>query len=107
MTVATKTQSDYYHHIDGIRGIAVLFVLLFHVDLDVFSGGYVGVDVFFVISGYLITSKIMNQLKDDDFSIGSFYLRRSRRLIPGLLFTILLTFGVGAFVFPAPPPVLG
>lgn len=93
--------STYYPHIDGIRGLAVLSVLLYHVDFTFFSGGYVGVDVFFVISGYLITSHILNDINSGTFRISLFYARRARRLIPALLFTIIVTFGAGVFIFPA------
>lgn len=71
--------------IDGLRAIAVLPVILFHAGLTSFSGGYVGVDVFFVISGFLITGIILRELDQDTFSIGKFYLRRARRILPLLL----------------------
>lgn len=78
----------YRADIDGLRAIAVLSVLLFHLDIELFSGGFVGVDVFFVISGYLITRIIHNDLQADRFSLLTFYERRVRRIFPAL-FTML------------------
>ena len=79
----------YRREIDGLRAIAVLLVILFHAGFSAFSGGYVGVDVFFVISGYLITTIIINDLERDRFSIIEFYERRARRILPALFFVIL------------------
>lgn len=76
---------DYRPEIDGLRSIAVVPVILFHAGLPLFSGGYVGVDVFFVISGYLITTLLMNDLQQDRFSIYDFYMRRGRRILPALI----------------------
>lgn len=74
----------YRPEIDGLRSVAVLPVILFHAGLGVFSGGYVGVDVFFVISGYLITTIILGQIVEGRFSLLDFYNRRSRRIMPAL-----------------------
>ncbi len=71
-----------------MRALAVLPVILFHAGFDMFSGGYVGVDVFFVISGYLITSILVAELEADDFSISRFYERRARRILPALFFVM-------------------
>lgn len=79
----------YRHEIDGLRAVAVIPVILFHAGFTVFSGGYVGVDVFFVISGYLITSIVISELEDGNFSIARFYERRARRILPALFFVIL------------------
>lgn len=79
----------YRREIDGLRAVAVLPVLLFHAGFATFSGGYVGVDVFFVISGYLITSIILADCASDRFSLGNFYERRARRILPAL-FVVLL-----------------
>lgn len=79
----------YRREIDGLRAVAVIPVILFHAGLTVFSGGYVGVDVFFVISGYLITSIVISELGNGDFSIARFYERRARRILPALFFVIL------------------
>ena len=81
-------------------------MLLFHVGLPQFSGGYAGVDVFFVISGYLITRNIQRELVAGTFSFQRFYLARLRRLYPALLATVALTLLFGALVF-APPHLAG
>jgi peptidoglycan/LPS O-acetylase OafA/YrhL len=78
----------YRPDIDGLRAIAVVPVILFHLGVPGFSGGYVGVDVFFVISGYLITSLIAPEIRRGDFSIFAFYERRVRRIFPAL-FTVM------------------
>jgi peptidoglycan/LPS O-acetylase OafA/YrhL len=87
--------------IDGLRAVAVLPVVLFHAGVTAFSGGYVGVDVFFVISGFLITGLIKEDLEAGRFSILGFYNRRVRRILPALVFTALLT-SVAAFVWLLP-----
>jgi peptidoglycan/LPS O-acetylase OafA/YrhL len=79
----------YRSDVDGLRALAILPVLLFHAELDQFSGGYIGVDIFFVISGYLITSIIAAELEKDQFTIVGFYERRVRRIFPALL-TVLI-----------------
>ena len=79
----------YRPEIDGLRAVAVLPVILFHAGTRFFSGGYVGVDVFFVISGYLITSIILNEMEQRRFSVSRFYERRARRILPGLFFVTL------------------
>jgi len=79
----------YRREIDGLRAVAVMPVILFHAGFSVFSGGYVGVDVFFVISGYLITSILIAELEQGRFSIIRFYERRVRRILPALFFVLL------------------
>ncbi len=91
----------YRADIDGLRGIAVLAVLFFHTGVPGFSGGFVGVDVFFVISGYLITTIILKDLKNERFSIAQFYERRIRRIFPALFSVIAFTIVVGAYLFDA------
>jgi peptidoglycan/LPS O-acetylase OafA/YrhL len=93
----------YFPAIDGLRAIAVLMVLVFHFDLlPAGYGGFTGVDVFYVISGFLITSIIKRQLDTDTFSLAHFYLSRIRRLAPALFTTLLLTLGVGdILLFPS------
>ena len=78
----------YRSEIDGLRAIAVLPVVLFHAGFEVFAGGFIGVDVFFVISGYLITSIIIFDLQKNRFSLLDFYERRARRILPALFFVV-------------------
>ena len=79
----------YRSEIDGLRAIAVVPVILFHAGFEIFSGGFVGVDVFFVISGYLITTIIINEMDEGKFSLLNFYERRARRILPALFFVVL------------------
>jgi peptidoglycan/LPS O-acetylase OafA/YrhL len=81
----------YRREIDGLRALAVIPVILFHADFSIFSGGFIGVDVFFVISGYLITSIIVNDLHQDKFSVVRFYERRARRILPALFLVMAVT----------------
>ena len=76
----------YRPEIDGLRTVAVLAVLFFHAEFELFSGGFIGVDVFFVISGYLITSVILKDISKNKFSFLTFYEKRVRRLLPSLFF---------------------
>jgi peptidoglycan/LPS O-acetylase OafA/YrhL len=81
---------DYRKEIDGLRALAVLPVILFHAGFETFSGGFVGVDVFFVISGYLITTIILEELEQGKFSIVNFYERRARRILPALFLVMFV-----------------
>ncbi len=89
----------YRADIDGLRAIAVIAVIFFHADIPGFSGGFVGVDIFFVISGFLITSIILKEIHDGTFSIAKFYERRIRRIFPALFPVIAFTLIVGIFIF--------
>lgn len=80
----------YRPEIDGLRALAVIPVIFFHAGFGTFSGGFVGVDVFFVISGYLITSIILSEMDDGRFSLVSFYERRARRILPALFVVLLV-----------------
>jgi len=84
--------------IQGLRAIAVLLVILFHAGIDVISGGYIGVDIFFVISGYLITSHILSDFDGNKFNFKKFYVRRFFRLYPALISTVSVTIAVGAIL---------
>jgi len=75
---------NYRPEIDGLRAIAILPVIFYHAGIEIFNGGYVGVDIFFVVSGYLITTIILKELDEGKFSIINFYERRIRRIIPAL-----------------------
>jgi peptidoglycan/LPS O-acetylase OafA/YrhL len=81
---------NYRREIDGLRAIAVLPVIFFHAGFEPFSGGFIGVDVFFVISGYLITNIILAELASGEFSLLRFYERRARRILPALYLVILV-----------------
>jgi len=80
----------YRREIDGLRALAVLPVMLFHAGFTAFSGGFVGVDVFFVISGYLITYNILSEKESGTFSLVNFYERRARRILPALFFVMAM-----------------
>ena len=81
---------NYRAEIDGLRALAVVPVILFHAGFELFSGGFVGVDVFFVISGYLITTILIEDIENERFSIVNFYERRARRILPALFFVMLI-----------------
>lgn len=86
----------YRKDIDGLRAVAVLSVIIFH--MGFLPGGYLGVDIFFAISGYLITKIVYNEALENRFSIINFYMRRTRRIIPLVLFTTLVALITGVFV---------
>ena len=85
----------YRPDIDGLRGVAVSSVVLFHAHIPGFSGGFVGVDIFFVISGFLITGIICEKLKDGTFTFEDFYVRRIRRIFPALFVVYVVSFFAG------------
>ena len=89
---------DYKPEIDCLRAVAVFLVILFHFDLFVVKGGFIGVDVFFVISGYLITNLIIKDIRNNRFSFVEFCIRRIRRIIPALYSTIFIVIIVCYFV---------
>jgi len=98
MQVLKKTNIKYRPEIDGLRAFAVLAVIMYHAPpvyifgINFFSGGFIGVDIFFVISGYLITSIIIKEIVEKKtFSLKLFYERRVRRIVPVLLFVILIS----------------
>ena len=88
------THNHYRPDIDGLRAIAVLSVVIFHAFPEYLGGGFIGVDVFFVISGFLITSLILREQKEERFSLRHFYARRIRRIFPAL--SLVLGFGLVA-----------
>ena len=81
-------KTEYLPHIDILRAIAVLLVIFNHLNITLFSGGFIGVDIFFVISGYLITKNIQQEVQLKTFSLLAFYQRRVIRLAPAF-FTVL------------------
>lgn len=92
---------EYRKDLDGLRAIAVLPVIFFHAGFNTFKGGFLGVDVFFVISGFLITSIVLHELRDGKFSIAHFYERRARRILPALFFVLTCT-SMAGYVFMPP-----
>lgn len=95
---ATAFRTD----INGLRAWAVVAVMLFHFGVPGFAGGFVGVDVFFVISGFLMTQIIVKGLEGGRFSVWGFYLARARRILPALLVLCAVLLALGWFVLPAP-----
>src|SRR5215475_1777383 len=89
---ATAVQGAYRADIEGLRAVAVLSVLLYHLGVPGFGGGFVGVDIFFVISGFLITGLIKRDVERRTFSFQRFYLRRARRIVPALFAPILIAY---------------
>ena len=87
---------DYRPDIDGLRAIAVIVVILFHFDVPGFSGGFIGVDIFFVISGYLITRNLV--AAGSSLSLAEFYGRRMRRILPAMLVMMGLSLLAGWFL---------
>ncbi|MEL7482464.1 MAG: acyltransferase, partial [Pseudomonadota bacterium] len=94
----------YRKEIDGLRSVAVLPVVLFHAGISAFSGGFIGVDIFFVISGYLITGIILPELEKGEFSLLKFYERRARRILPALSAVVLACIPV-AWLYMLPDPL--
>jgi len=97
----------YLDHIDSLRALAVLLVLLFHLDITLFKGGFLGVDVFFVISGFLITRNITHEYKTTHkFNFTRFYYRRVKRLLPSYFLTSIFVFILG-FLLLSPSDLIG
>ena len=97
----TRQKLDYRPDIDGLRAIAVSTVVLYHAGISGFSGGFVGVDIFFVISGFLITGIVWSELGEGSFSLQDFYVRRIRRIFPAL-FAVLFFCSIAAFFLLTP-----
>jgi peptidoglycan/LPS O-acetylase OafA/YrhL len=95
-----KTVSTYRRDIDGMRAVAVGIVIGYHAFPTYFPGGFIGVDIFFAISGFLITGIIARHLARRDFSVAAFYGRRIRRIFPALLLTVAATVAVGWYMLP-------
>lgn len=90
----------YRKDIDGLRAIAVIAVILYHLDFYLVPGGFLGVDIFFVISGYLITQSIRADIHGNKFTIANFYIKRIRRIIPALFFIVLATIILSLYILP-------
>ena len=89
---------DYRPEVDGMRALAIILVLMFHAYPSWLSGGFIGVDIFFTISGYLITCLILTELRSNQFSLTHFYIRRANRLFPSLLVVTSVVLVLGWFV---------
>ena len=98
---ATGGGRVYWPEIDGLRTIAVLAVTIFHLNRAILPGGFVGVDVFFVISGYLISAILIDDIGKHQFSIGRFYQRRISRIFPALILVIVSTLAVASMIYSA------
>ena len=92
-------KGTYLPHIDGLRALAILPVVFYHVMAKLCPGGFAGVDVFFVISGYLIVGGVLRDLGNSRFTLSGFYYRRIRRIIPAYTVMIALVFYVGSIVY--------
>lgn len=101
-STAKKMNISYRREIDGLRAIAVSSVILFHAGFDVFAGGFTGVDIFFVISGFLISLILFKELEGNRFSIVSFYERRARRIMPALLLVMVVCLPFAWYLFSPP-----
>jgi peptidoglycan/LPS O-acetylase OafA/YrhL len=97
----SSIEKAYRPDLNGLRGLSVLLVLFFHLDLEYFKGGFLGVDVFFVLSGYFISKNILFDIENKKFSFLVFYQKRIRRLFPALFTTLLLTLVAGYFYLTA------
>jgi peptidoglycan/LPS O-acetylase OafA/YrhL len=100
---STPQSIQYRPHIDGLRGMAVIAVVLYHAKLLLMRGGFVGVDVFFVISGFLITSIILRDLSAGTFSLARFWQRRIRRIVPALAVVVVCSSIAAYFLILYPP----
>src|SRR5215831_5425290 len=99
--VQERASLRYRADIDGLRALAVVPVVFYHFHVAPFSGGFVGVDVFFVISGYLITALLYGEMRTGEYSLSAFYERRVRRILPALFATLALaTIAALWFLFP-------
>ncbi len=90
---------QFRNDIQGIRGLAFLLVFIFHLNYNWLPGGFIGVDVFFVISGFLMTSIIMAEKEKSDFSFYNFYLKRLKRIFPAYLFLLIIVASAGFFIY--------
>ena len=96
----SPVRMQYLAPLDGIRALAILGVLLYHVSPSTLRGGFTGVDVFFVLSGFLITSIILHDLREGNFSIREFYVRRIQRLLPNVVVTVLAVVFLWSILLP-------
>src|SRR3954468_10788921 len=97
-----RDHHEYLPFVDGLRAVAILTVVGFHIGIPGLSGGYVGVDVFFVISGFLIINQIRHDLESGRFSILSFYARRALRILPPYLLMLAVVCLAAPLIVPTP-----
>ena len=83
--------NNYRLDVDGLRALSVLAVLFYHLEIFNIPGGFLGVDIFFVISGYIITRLILTESENNEFNLSNFYIRRIRRIFPALILTLIIT----------------
>lgn len=100
-TVHKSTGDSYRSDIDGLRAIAVMMVVGFHAFPSIFKGGFIGVDVFFIISGYLISNNLIKALNENKFSLVTFYEHRIKRIFPALLAMLVFCYAAGYMFFTA------
>ncbi|MBA2523139.1 MAG: acyltransferase, partial [Solirubrobacterales bacterium] len=107
MTLRREAHLPYMPGIDALRAVAVLAVFFYHVGVSWMPGGFLGVDVFFVISGYLITALLVKEFARNGFvDVAAFWMRRARRLLPAVAVMIAATMVVAAIVVPTEVPSL-
>lgn len=92
------TSNHYHKEIDGLRAISVIVIILFHLKVAAFAGGFIGVDIFFVVSGYLITQIILSNLNASQFTFKDFYVRRTTRILPALIAMVLVMLPLAMYV---------
>jgi len=96
--LSPQISKEYRPELNGLRALAVILVLLYHLDFDWMKGGFLGVDVFLVISGYFISRNIIYELQQGKFTFYGFYTKRLRRLFPALIFTLILVLVAGYYL---------
>ncbi|MDE2259795.1 MAG: acyltransferase, partial [Betaproteobacteria bacterium] len=101
VSLAHLSHPKYRTDIDGLRAVAILSVVGFHAFPDWIQGGFIGVDIFFVISGFLISTIIFENLEESHFSYAEFYARRIKRIFPALILILVASFFLGWFMFPS------
>lgn len=94
-----KENGAYRRDIDGLRAISILFVVFYHLKFSWMPSGFVGVDIFFVISGFLITAHLLKDINNACFSLKNFYLKRARRILPALIVVLFSTSIAAYFLF--------
>ena len=99
MAASSHRSLPYKTALDGLRAVAVLSVILYHARVSWMPGGFLGVDIFFVISGYLITGIVARDVDEGRFSLLRFYERRFRRIMPALAVMILAVLGLAAWLY--------